>query len=303
MIPAPTCPPSSLDPRREAMAASWPPTGARIWLLACLCCGLLRPTRGYSSGAGRPGCMDMTPRHNAPLQNIHHQYQASRSLPNEMPSSRPSPAHYHCGVALRFGSRAEPVLLQLLVERKEGSLQITLMTTNRSLGFRGFLIRALRVRGSSAGYVRGNFAKDPLYQNVRFIRCDVNENSAVTHTDPSLKQMVVAHWSPFEGTQETHVVFFRATVVLDFNTIWARVDTKRKLWKALQEGGSAKLFNSKKQTNNQVLLYFKERSGQAHAEPWQLPRVTAGRRLLPSTISTPLTLTETKCPCPNTGAM
>ncbi|EEC17836.1 hypothetical protein IscW_ISCW022518 [Ixodes scapularis] len=112
-------------------------------------------------------------------------------------------------------ARTLPVwLTPLLVERKEGSLQITLMTTNRSLGFRGFLIRALRVRGSSAGYVRGNFAKDPLYQNVRFIRCDVNENSAVTHTDPSLKQMVVAHWSPFEGTRETHVVFFREKQLL-----------------------------------------------------------------------------------------
>ncbi|CAN8027853.1 unnamed protein product [Ixodes persulcatus] len=82
------------------MAASGPPTGARTWLLAYLCCCLWRPARGYSSGAGRLGCGDMTPRHNnAPLQNIHHQYQASGQALLERVTFRAPEGRFPCGSA------------------------------------------------------------------------------------------------------------------------------------------------------------------------------------------------------------
>ncbi|CAN8004127.1 unnamed protein product, partial [Ixodes hexagonus] len=64
----------------------------------------------------------------------------------------------------------------MLVEKKESFLQVTLQSTNQSLGFRGFLIRAMRVKGNTVSFVRGHFDKDANYQSVRFIMCDVNEN-------------------------------------------------------------------------------------------------------------------------------
>ncbi|CAN8010125.1 unnamed protein product, partial [Ixodes pacificus] len=67
--------------------------------------------------------------------------------------------------------------LQLVVDRLQGEqLRVTLMALNNQTSFKGFLIRAMRVQGSSLAYHGGRFEKDAAHPNVQFIACDGIEN-------------------------------------------------------------------------------------------------------------------------------
>ncbi|CAN8027856.1 unnamed protein product, partial [Ixodes persulcatus] len=99
------------------------------------------PRWAHRKGAPVTTCSEMEPRHDSQLvMHSHHYY-------------------------------------QMVVDRLQGEqLRVTLMALNNQTSFKGFLIRAMRVQGSSLAYHGGRFEKDAAYPNVQFIACDGIEN-------------------------------------------------------------------------------------------------------------------------------
>ncbi|EEC12146.1 hypothetical protein IscW_ISCW020429 [Ixodes scapularis] len=94
------------------------------------------PRWAHRKGAPVTTCNEMEPRHDKEVMHSHHYY-------------------------------------QIVVDRLQGEqLRVTLMALNNQTSFRGFLIRAMRVQGSSLAYHGGRFEKDAAYPNVQFIACD-----------------------------------------------------------------------------------------------------------------------------------
>ncbi|XP_040356450.1 putative ferric-chelate reductase 1 [Ixodes scapularis] len=149
------------------------------------------PRWAHRKGAPVTTCNEMEPRHDKEVMHSHHYY-------------------------------------QIVVDRLQGEqLRVTLMALNNQTSFRGFLIRAMRVQGSSLAYHGGRFEKDAAYPNVQFIACDGVENSAATHVGPNEKRQISVTWRPRERSPDIVRIFFRATVVQNYATFWMKLDTER----------------------------------------------------------------------------
>ncbi|KAG0428755.1 hypothetical protein HPB47_024270 [Ixodes persulcatus] len=202
----------------EGMSSKDP--GSRRLSLLVLCSGMwaarvavclltLSPPPRWAHRKGAPvtTCSEMEPRHDSQLvMHSHHYY-------------------------------------QMVVDRLQGEqLRVTLMALNNQTSFKGFLIRAMRVQGSSLAYHGGRFEKDAAYPNVQFIACDGIENNAATHVAPNEKRQISVTWRPRDRSPDIVPVFFRraripdskivsllcrATVVQNYATFWMKLDTER----------------------------------------------------------------------------
>ncbi|XP_077500366.1 uncharacterized protein LOC144111101 [Amblyomma americanum] len=122
--------------------------------------------------------------------------------------------------------------LQLVVDRgiRERRVTVQLLTTSSNVTFRGFLIRSMAVRGSSFIYFRGIFEKDTQFQDSLYLDCDGQDRSAISHGDNKTKKEVVVHWRPEPDPKNLVQVFFRATVVQNFNRYFIHLDSIRLLF-------------------------------------------------------------------------
>ncbi|KAL1475439.1 hypothetical protein MTO96_019645 [Rhipicephalus appendiculatus] len=129
-------------------------------LVALLVVCALRPVLSYSKGAPLSSCKEMVPRHRKGPTYTHHNF-------------------------------------QLVVDTGvlEGRVTVRLLTLNRSVKFRGFLIRAMAIKGKNKVYLRGLFEKDAKFQDSLYLDCDGHEKNAVSHGDN-------------KGKTETHDIFF-----------------------------------------------------------------------------------------------
>ncbi|KAH6941281.1 hypothetical protein HPB50_015470 [Hyalomma asiaticum] len=66
---------------------------------------------------------------------------------------------------------------ELLVDTRvlEGRVTVRLRTLNQSVPFRGFLIRAMALKGNNWVYFRGLFEKDAKFQDSQYLDCDGHE--------------------------------------------------------------------------------------------------------------------------------
>ncbi|KAL1416918.1 hypothetical protein MTO96_027413 [Rhipicephalus appendiculatus] len=117
-------------------------------LVALLVVCALRPVLSYSKGAPLSSCKEMVPRHRKGPTYTHHNF-------------------------------------QLVVDTGvlEGRVTVRLLTLNRSVKFRGFLIRAMAIKGKNKVYLRGLFEKDAKFQDSLYLDCDGHEKNAVSHGD------------------------------------------------------------------------------------------------------------------------
>ncbi|XP_075732119.1 putative defense protein Hdd11-like [Rhipicephalus microplus] len=151
----------------------------------------LRPVLCYSNGAPLSSCKEMVPRHRTGPTYTHHNF-------------------------------------QLLVDTGvlEGRLTVRLLTLNQSVKFRGFLIRAMALKGNSWVYLRGLFEKDAKFQDSLYLDCEGQERNAVTHGDNKGKVEVVVHWRPDPSPRYLIQVMFRATVVQTHDLSFLKVDSR-----------------------------------------------------------------------------
>ncbi|KAL3206970.1 hypothetical protein MRX96_039799 [Rhipicephalus microplus] len=105
--------------------------------------------------------------------------------------------------------RINPLLVDTGV--LEGRLTVRLLTLNQSVKFRGFLIRAMALKGNSWVYLRGLFEKDAKFQDSLYLDCEGQERNAVTHGDNKGKVEVVVHWRPDPSPRYLIQVMFRWT--------------------------------------------------------------------------------------------
>lgn len=166
-------------------------------LLALLVVCAFRPSFGYAKGAPLSACKEMVPRHRR----------------------GPTISHHH---------------FQLLVDTRalEGRVTVRLRTLNQSVPFRGFLIRAMALKGNNWVYFRGLFEKDAKFQDSQYLDCDGHEKSAVSHGDNKVKGEVVVHWRPEPRPKDLIQVMFRATVVQTHDLFFLRLDSRTLLFGA-----------------------------------------------------------------------
>ncbi|XP_064485875.1 putative ferric-chelate reductase 1 isoform X3 [Ornithodoros turicata] len=61
---------------------------------------------------------------------------------------------------------------------------------------------------------------------IKWLRCDGNDASAVTHGNSERKNLVTVSWTGFTSPKHTPNIFFRATVVQNVTFYWLRIDSE-----------------------------------------------------------------------------
>lgn len=174
-----------------------PPQPATLLLLLL---SLSHDAACNSAGAPSGSCKEMEPRHNFKPQNQHHNYQVT-------------------------------------VERSDRHFLVRLASMNKSWPFKGFMMRAFRVKGNKTTFFAGVFEAGSLYHHVA---CgDSFNRSVITHNNPADKTLVVASWKPEKLTERLTEVFFRATILQSFDTYWQNVDSNHILINSSQNLGGA----------------------------------------------------------------
>ncbi|XP_064485874.1 putative ferric-chelate reductase 1 isoform X2 [Ornithodoros turicata] len=72
--------------------------------------------------------------------------------------------------------------------------------------FKGFMIRAMIKKGTSENYLPGKFHSTD--SAIKWLRCDGNDASAVTHGNSERKNLVTVSWTGFTSPKHTPNIFF-----------------------------------------------------------------------------------------------
>ncbi|XP_048255725.1 putative ferric-chelate reductase 1 isoform X1 [Haliotis rufescens] len=163
-------------------------------IVLLIACALPALVLGYSTAAGPPACINLTPQHDGTI--------AQNSTP---PYS---------------------LFVDTNSVKKGGMVTVTLNATATDGYFEGFLVQARCTKCSTAdtAIVPGTFAKYTASDGtIQTMDClNVTKNS-ITHTSEFKKKSVMFTWKVPAGYDVSQGIKFRATVVKSLRTWWNTV--------------------------------------------------------------------------------